>query len=64
MVTRRRRRYTGSMATAEEIRRKLAAYRQHLAEGLDGDRALYYLREIRRLQAKLDALETDSDKRE
>jgi hypothetical protein len=52
------------MATAEEIRQKLAAYRQHLAAGVDGDRALYYLREIRRLQAELDAIETDSDKRE
>jgi len=52
------------MSRAEQLRRKIALYRQYLREGVDSERAATYLREIKQMEAKLDEIEGDSDKRE
>lgn len=56
------------MRRAEQLRRKIALYREYLSEGVSGERAIAYLREIKQLEveleAKLDELEGKSDKRE
>lgn len=55
------------MSRAEQLRRKIALYREYLSEGVSGERAVAYLREIKQLEveleAKLDELEADNDKR-
>lgn len=53
-----------ALANAEELRRKIAVYRRYLAEGVSGENAALYLREIKRMEAELDAIAGDSDKRE
>ena len=51
-----------SVERTTELRRKIDLYREYLAGGVEGERATIYLRELQRLQAELDSLE--SDKRE
>ena len=48
---------------AEVLRRKLAAYRRRLAEGVDADLALHYLLEIIAAEAELAELGRDADRR-
>ncbi|GEM_PF-4990915 len=45
------------MDRAAELRQKIGLYRQYLAQGIEGDRAVVYLRELNRLQAELDEFE-------
>ena len=52
------------MDNPDGIRRQIELYRQYLAEGVDSERAAFYLREIKRLRTELDLLETDGDRRE
>ncbi len=52
------------MDRADQIRRKIALYRKYLAEGVDGDRAATYLREIKRLEGELAQRESGDDKRQ
>jgi hypothetical protein len=51
------------MDRPEQIRRLIADYRRQLAEGIDGERAIDYLRQIKRLQTELDQIVGDADKR-
>ncbi len=51
------------MNRADELRRQIALYRQQLADGVNGARAVSHLQEIKRLQAELDRMEKN-DKRE
>ena len=44
--------------------RKIALYREYLSEGVSGERAVVYLREIKHLETELDRLEGEGDKRE
>ena len=49
------------METGEDravaLRRRLALYREYLREGLEVDRAAYYLAEILRVEGELEKLE-------
>lgn len=49
---------------AEALRRRVATYRQRLAEGVPSDLARTYLAEIAKAEAELAEIEQDDDKRE
>ena len=49
---------------AEQVRRQIAEYRKQLAEGVNGERAVECLREIRRLETELAQIEIDTERRE
>ena len=49
---------------ADQIRRKIAHYRRQLAEGINGERAVEILREVRRLETELARIEGGGDKQE
>ncbi|MDE2166041.1 MAG: hypothetical protein KGJ66_06865 [Alphaproteobacteria bacterium] len=51
------------MSRADDLRRKLALYREYLAQGAGPEVATIYLRQITRLEAELEQIETDADKR-
>jgi hypothetical protein len=51
------------MSRADDVRRKLALYREYLANGVDPDLTRIYLREITRLEAELGRIESETDKR-
>lgn len=42
---------------AKRLRHQIALYRGHLAEGIDGDIAAHYLREITRITVELEQIE-------
>lgn len=45
------------MHDAAEIRRRIALYREHLAQGVEGPYARIYLAEIAKLETMLKAIE-------
>ena len=45
------------MDRADQLRHQIAEYRRQLAEGVTGDRAVEYLRQIKRLGHELAKLE-------
>jgi hypothetical protein len=49
---------------AEILRRRIALYRRHLAEGVEAELAHHYLREIVSAESELAAIEKESGKRE
>jgi hypothetical protein len=51
------------MSRADDVRRKLALYREYLANGVDPELTRIYLREITRLESELSQIESDTDKR-
>lgn len=51
------------MNRAQKVRRKLALYREYLANGAESELARIYLREITRLEAELSQLESETGKR-
>jgi len=45
------------MSHADDLRRKIALYREYLAKGTEVDLAAIYLRQITRLEAELSQIE-------